>query len=59
MLEFYNFASESPWLTFFLFCSTTSFIYGIYKTTCRFILSWKLKLNLLEESNKTDTTDSN
>ncbi|NCB78556.1 MAG: hypothetical protein EOM41_00890 [Bacilli bacterium] len=55
MNEFYNFVSNSPWISFFLACVISSFIVNIYKVSCQFILSLILRQNcivgIVEEPN--------
>jgi len=55
MTEFYNFVSNSPWISFFLASVITSFVINLYKVTCQFILSLVIRQNCIvtkETTNK-------
>ncbi len=47
MNEFYEFVSNSPWISFFLVCVVSSFVVNIYKVSCQFILSLILRQNCI------------
>ena len=49
MNEFYNFVSNSPWISFFLACVVSSFIVNIYKVSCQFILSLIIRQNCIQD----------
>ena len=53
MNEFYNFVSNSPFVSFFiiLFSLTTLsvFIQKIYKITCQFVLSLVIRQNCIQD----------
>lgn len=55
MTEFYNFVSNSPWISFFLAYVITGFVINLYKVTCQFILSLVIRQNCIvtkETTNK-------
>ena len=47
MNEFYEFVSNSPWISFFLACIASSFVINIYKVSCQFILSLVIRQNCI------------
>ena len=55
MNEFYEFVSNSPWISFFLASVITGFVINLYKVTCQFILSLVIRQNcivgIVEEPN--------
>ena len=49
MNEFYNFVSNSPWISFFLASVITGFVINLYKVTCQFILSLVIRQNCIQD----------
>ena len=47
MNEFYDFVSNSPWISFFLAGIVSSFAVNVYKVSCQFILSLVIRQNCI------------